>query len=390
MNAKKKITVKPYHAKIKPHLKYQCYYPTDEGRKRTFFKTKKEADAFRLKKIAEYERIGNDAKFLSDNKLRKLIEAEKILDPYDVDIVQAAKFYVKHVELTNRSITFKEAVPEFLEYKEKAGLSKIYIKPLKYRFDRILKSFSKRLLVDITGRELSNWISRLSLSPVSKNNYRLNLSAFYSWSVKMGYCEENPIAAVARVKNRNDSIEIFTVSEMNKMISVAQGDVLAFLTIGGFGGLRSSEIERLNWSDINLAKGFIDLSASKTKTAQRRLVYYEDNLSQFINLLCKVNSPVCEKGFERRLRNFKKEIEHEFDIRWKKNGLRHSFATYYMAMSNDSAKTSMLLGQSNQDVVFKHYRDVVSEEEGKMYFDIFPTATDSCALFPEINHSQVM
>ena len=43
-----------------------------------------------------------------------------------------------------------------------------------------------------------------------------------------------------------------------------------------------SEIERLKWSDIHLAKKFIVVGASKSKTASRRVVPIHENLAAWL------------------------------------------------------------------------------------------------------------
>jgi len=51
---------------------------------------------------------------------------------------------------------------------------------------------------------------------------------------------------------------------------------------GAFAGLRSAEIERLAWSDIDLTGGFIHVASDKAKTRSRRLVPVLPNLAQWL------------------------------------------------------------------------------------------------------------
>ncbi|MHB1309390.1 MAG: tyrosine-type recombinase/integrase [Limisphaerales bacterium] len=46
--------------------------------------------------------------------------------------------------------------------------------------------------------------------------------------------------------------------------------------------MRSAEIERLEWGDIDLAEGHITVGASRAKTAARRLVPIADNLAAWL------------------------------------------------------------------------------------------------------------
>ncbi len=66
------------------------------------------------------------------------------------------------------------------------------------------------------------------------------------------------------------------------MLKAADAAFLLALAIGGFAGLRSSEIERLDWSEVRLADRFIEIKNGKAKTASRRLVPIADNLAEWL------------------------------------------------------------------------------------------------------------
>ena len=69
---------------------------------------------------------------------------------------------------------------------------------------------------------------------------------------------------------------------MAKLFKHADEDIIAFLAIGAFAGLRHAEILRLDWSEIDLAGGLIEVKAAKAKTASRRLVPISANLKKWL------------------------------------------------------------------------------------------------------------
>ena len=74
-------------------------------------------------------------------------------------------------------------------------------------------------------------------------------------------------------------IEIFTPAELRKILAVSTADTLPYLVVlGAFAGIRTAEILRLNFEDIDLAGGLIELKAKRTKTRARRLIPISDNL----------------------------------------------------------------------------------------------------------------
>lgn len=54
-------------------------------------------------------------------------------------------------------------------------------------------------------------------------------------------------------------------------------------------------------------------------------------------------------------------------VTWAKNGLRHSYISYQLAILNDTARVALEAGNS-PDVIFAHYRELVTPEAAKAWF----------------------
>ena len=83
-------------------------------------------------------------------------------------------------------------------------------------------------------------------------------------------------------KENSGAIAIFTPAEMAKLLTHADENLIPFLAIGAFAGLRHAELKRLDWSEVDLAGGHIEVKAEKAKTASRRLVPLSENLKQWL------------------------------------------------------------------------------------------------------------
>jgi integrase len=57
---------------------------------------------------------------------------------------------------------------------------------------------------------------------------------------------------------------------------------------------------------------------------------------------------------------------------WPSNGLRHSFASYHLAHFRNAALLALELGHTNQEITFRHYRELVTPEAAKKYWNIRP------------------
>lgn len=60
-------------------------------------------------------------------------------------------------------------------------------------------------------------------------------------------------------------------------------------------------------------------------------------------------------------------------VEWKHNALRHSFCSYRLADVKSAAQVALEAGNSPQ-MIFEHYRELVSESAAKGWFAIMPEA----------------
>jgi integrase len=67
--------------------------------------------------------------------------------------------------------------------------------------------------------------------------------------------------------------------------------------------------------------------------------------------------------------------------KWPSNALRHSFASYYLARFDNAAKLALQLGHVGQDLIFRHYREVVTRADANRYWNILPE-TKTAKLVP--------
>jgi integrase len=58
--------------------------------------------------------------------------------------------------------------------------------------------------------------------------------------------------------------------------------------------------------------------------------------------------------------------------RWVPNGCRHSFATYHYALHQSADMTAAQLGHSNTELLFEHYREVVTPQDAAAFWQIMP------------------
>ncbi|HIL73932.1 MAG TPA: site-specific integrase [Verrucomicrobia bacterium] len=181
----------------------------------------------------------------------------------------------------------------------------------------------------------------------------------------------HPVKATQAVKADDVAIQIFTPTEMRKLLAATSNEFLPSIVLGAFAGLRSAEIKRLTWDDIRLAERHIVVGKDKSKTASRRIVPIWENCATWLAPYAGHAGAVWGGGYSQFYAEQKRTAK-EAGIAWKRNGLRHSYASYRFAQTMDAGRVAGELGNSAV-VVHRHYRELVTPKAGEEWFAMKPS-----------------
>jgi Site-specific recombinase XerD len=363
------IVVRPYRhsTKHKFILDLRAF-----GKGRKFFKTRADAEAEALRQRTLLEQHSREAVGMSQREMSEIIHARKTLAEFGETIADAVRFRVDHLERVLRcKTTVTELVQEVLDVKRKDGAAPRYLESLKLYLSKFSKAFGERPIAAITPEALDNWLRALPYSPKSRANFRAHIGVLFGYAMRRRMIDSNPITHTARPKLPDNPPEIFTVDELRALLESATPDVIPMLAIGAFAGLREAEIERLDWSEIDLARGHIEVLARKAKSARRRIIPIQPNLAAWLAPLQRKSGPVVPAGARKKLLAARKAAEL---VKWPRNGLRHSFASYRLAAIHDAPRVSTKLGHTSPQMLYSTYREVVRPEEAERYWKIAPAA----------------
>lgn len=174
---------------------------------------------------------------------------------------------------------------------------------------------------------------------------------------------------------------IFTPDELREMLHSLRPELVPWLAVAAFCGLRSAEILRLDWAQVNLGRRFVEIKAINAKTARRRLVPLCDSAVAWLTTHAQPEGRLAyyteenkfHHAFHADVNRARKAADNKTPFEWKRNGLRHSFCSYRLGLTHDAAKTALEAGNS-PTVIFRHYRELVAEDEAKAWFGVMPSS----------------
>lgn len=247
------------------------------------------------------------------------------------------------------------------------------VRPATLSFYRTQLSRARKTIGDTLDAYTADALRALCdpLTPTQRNKLLRALSAFFSWAGKQDLVASNPAAKLPLARTERPRPSVLTVAQAQTLLATArdtQPDLIPYLAIGLFAGLRPDEAKRLAADDVGQA--YITLTERHTKTAQARTVPIRQNLRDILHA-----HPIHPKGvalglsidrFNKRLTRLIKAT----GIPWANDIIRHTFATYAYDLTHDAADTAYQMGHRGTDIFFRHYRGLVPPGSSSDYFSI--------------------
>ena len=358
-------------------------------RQRYYFKTEKAAKQAANERNAEITSFGSQDQLPHSLRIQAF-EASRRLEPFGKTILDATDFYVQHLQRIKSSISLSELAERItidLQRRQTEGeISERHAETVHYVLRKLNGRFGNRLIKTIEGAEVKAWVTQLRLTAKSRNRVLGYSRSVFGLAKEWGLLDANPLTDISgfhQRRNGDSEIQVLAGEELIALLENADRRLIPYIAIGAFAGLRDAELKRLDWKEILWNKKLIEVRASKSKTAQRRFVTMSDNLLAWLQPYRDSVGPIIPlssapgylgKPSRKLVYELRKTARTQAGMsKWKPNSLRHSFCSYHYAMYEDAGKTAAQAGHTSPATTFAHYRELVSSEDAKKYWNIFPS-----------------
>jgi integrase len=294
------------------------------------------------------------------------------LEPYGATLGEATAYYLDHVLKYRMAPVVHDLVTGLVDEKEEQGLRPATVRSLR-GFCRLLdERFGRRQLHEVTVDELKDLCHRAGSAPRTVWN-RIHLARqVRNHAIGRGWAGENPACKLVASAREDREPGYLSVADVQRLLQVAgEYELLGYVALGLFAGVRSAELVRLDWSCVHREDREIVIDARAAKTRSRRVIPYDETLAAWLDLCPQRHGPIVNhRNLSRDLRRLRQAAG---TAHWPHNALRHSFATYHLADHQDPVRTAYLLGHHfGSEMLTRHYRGLVSRTAAAEFWALRP------------------
>ena len=308
---------------------------------------------------------------------------------------EAVNLWLQTSENKLPKITVNEIVKEMLNIKlNDTFIEKRHKQTLQVRWGKFEKAFDGRVISSIKAKELDSFLANPEWQPRTRQHYRGAVSMIFDYAKRKDYLEpdkDHQAEKTETIRVNEARLESWSVEDMALILKHATKRTIPWLVLGAFAGVRSAEIERMSWEDIDWSSNLILIKGklvggSKSRANNDRAIAMTANVKAWLspfrtykgNILKSLGVGDINKDIYNAINEVTHKIQKEKPLfTWKQNANRHSFATYYLAMTGDASTTALAMGNS-PTMMLRRYKSIqvegktVTRAMAEAYFAILP------------------
>lgn len=356
-----------------------------EKRRRTF--TDPDQAVAEGQKILEHLLNGQPEQVsLGREQAMEYAAACQLIQPTGLPLVTVAREFMRTWKPGFQKATVRTVIKKWIEASK--DHSEKYQKDLCYRLPAFERKFGGEWIDKVDAEAVREWIQARTYkgNPVggrTKTNWLRMLCSLWGFARERHHLPQDRRHALQGIKewpHRRAASSLMDAVELKILIGLCdqhkgRDQLLPFLYLMAFAGLRTEEAKRLTYEDLVIRSDeviAINVNEDKAKTRTRRsilaLPVFASHMKEFA-VLWERKGPIAKWSkidliLHRIARN---NPVHR--IEWGHNQLRHTFATHLLREWGDPAKVAEYLGTSPA-MINSHYRELVPPEETEAWMEM--------------------
>lgn len=168
-------------------------------------------------------------------------------------------------------------------------------------------------------------------------------------------------------------IRTYTAEELKKLLAAAPEKFQPVLALAAFAGIRSSEIELLDWKHVRLDEENrsdfrIHLDVDVTDLPSKRIIEVNDTLLNWIAGPSKVKGRIWT-GTHDDFYRMQQTVAKKAGITWQNNALRHTFISAQVAKTQNVPQVAYESGNSVA-VIKRNYLELMPKSQAEAWFSV--------------------
>ena len=354
--------------------------------KREYFKTVGEAKARADQLATERDNRGTEAIGFSTKDRVMAVECTELLRPFSKSLRDATQHYVHWLQsedAKHKSLFVGECVDQYITSRQadvdRGELDKKSFYETRDRAKRMKEVLGGLHIAELDADRVRTYVDSFPVAPRTRNNIRLRMSKFFSFCKSKGWITSNPCADI-KIKVKRADTRILAIDQAKQLLAKAQKSefkdvAVPYAALCLFAGLRPGEAEQLDWAQVHFASKSIEVLGHTSKGRETRFVPMEAALIRFLKPHAKKQGHVVGSNFRKKWEAVKRAAGYDptdQKLRWVQDILRHTYASYWLAIHQNRAALAEHMGNS-VEVIRAHYRRPILAAVARQYWVLSPT-----------------
>lgn len=324
--------------------------------------------------------------FSTENRIMALECMEK-LRPFEKTLRDAVVHYVAWLatdEARRKSFLVSECVDQYIVAREadlnRGEISKLSFYEIRERTKKVGEAIGGLHIAAVTSDTVKTYLDSIPFSAQTRINIRLRMSKFFNFCKSKGWIDRNPCEGVV-IKSKRTDTKILTVDEAKHLLAKAKKSefksvAVPYVAVCLFAGLRPGEAEQLDWKHVHFDTETIEVLGHTSKTRDSRFVKMEANLVKWLKPYAKESGRIVGVNFRPKFETVKRAAGYDptnKESKWVMDVMRHSYASYWLAVHKNRAELAELMGNS-VEIIRAHYRRPILSVMAEKYWSLTPAA----------------